>query len=95
MARIHRVSLLAVFLSAVYLLASFQYLPVLFLEESVAKEILPTLPWWALVAFGAYSLSSIGWGLFTFRDCPDAYHELMGEINQAKNELRAQGVSVD
>jgi dolichol-phosphate mannosyltransferase subunit 3 len=35
------------------------------------------LPWWLLVAFGSYSLWSLGMGLFTFRDCPEAYEELM------------------
>ena len=35
------------------------------------------LPWWVLVSFGSYSLASLGWGLWTFRDCPDAYTELM------------------
>jgi len=35
------------------------------------------LPLWALVTFGAYSLGSIGYSLFTFRDCPDAHAELL------------------
>lgn len=35
------------------------------------------LPWWLLVSFGAYSLSSIGWGLLTLRECPEAFNELM------------------
>jgi dolichyl-phosphate mannosyltransferase polypeptide 3 len=95
MARAHRLAVISTFSIAVYFLALFQYIPVLFIDEQVAGEILPTLPWWFLVAFGSYSLFSIGWGLWTFRDCPDAYKELMGEIAQAKNELRVQGVSVD
>lgn len=36
------------------------------------------LPWWGLVTFGAYCLSNIGSAMYTFRDCPEAYHELMG-----------------
>jgi dolichyl-phosphate mannosyltransferase polypeptide 3 len=36
------------------------------------------IPWWLLVTFGSYSLWSLGWGLFTFRDCDEAYEELMG-----------------
>ncbi|KAH6911081.1 dolichol-phosphate mannosyltransferase subunit 3-domain-containing protein [Coprinopsis sp. MPI-PUGE-AT-0042] len=52
-------------------------------------------PWWLLVTFGSYSLWSLGWGLFTFRDCPEAYTELLSEINDAKNALRSQGVTVD
>ena len=73
------------------------------------------IPWWALVTFGSYSLWSMGWGLWSFRDCPDALEELMGvsrrihcvvsditnhdrsrqEIAEAKQDLRAKGVSVD
>ena len=29
-----------------------------------------------LVAFGCYSLWCIGFNLFVFRDCPEAFHEL-------------------
>ena len=53
------------------------------------------LPWWLLVTFGAYSLSSLGLGLVRFHDCPEAYESLLGEIARAKDELRDQGVSVD
>ena len=53
------------------------------------------LPWWLLVSFGAYSLSSLGLGLLRFNDCPDAYESLIKEIHQAKTELRNQGVDVD
>ena len=67
-----------------------------------------------LVSLGSYSLASLGWGLWSFRDCPDAYTELMHvrlpefptfikdltlswfqEIQEAKNDLRAKGVTVD
>jgi len=53
------------------------------------------LPWWLLVSFGAYSLSSLGLGLLRFNDCPEAYESLLREISQAKTELRNQGVDVD
>jgi hypothetical protein len=78
------------------------------------------LPWWVLVSFGSYSLGSLGLGLWSFRDCPEAYAELMHvrlrhfptsipfvaqrvslrcprsqEIQEAKNDLRAKGVTVD
>jgi dolichyl-phosphate mannosyltransferase polypeptide 3 len=36
------------------------------------------IPWWLLVSFGSYSLWSLGWGLYTFKDCPEAYTELLG-----------------
>lgn len=35
------------------------------------------IPWWLLVSFGSYSLWSLGWGLYTFRDCPEAYADLL------------------
>ena len=53
------------------------------------------LPWWFLVSFGAYSLSSLGLGLLRFNDCPEEYESLLKEITMAKNELRDQGVTVD
>ena len=35
------------------------------------------LPWWLLVSFGSYALWSLGHGLYTFRECTDAYTELL------------------
>lgn len=55
----------------------------------------PQIPWWLLVAFGAFSLTSLGLGLLRFHDTPEAYESLLAEIAQAKNELRDQGVEVD
>lgn len=60
-----------------------------------ALTIRKQLPLWALVSFGAYLLASLGWGVFTFNDCPEAHKELMGEIETAKVELRKLGVTVD
>lgn len=56
---------------------------------------LQQLPFWALVSFGAYLLFKLGLGVFTFNDVPEAHKELMLEIEQARNELSAQGVDVD
>ncbi|PFH47586.1 hypothetical protein AMATHDRAFT_67505 [Amanita thiersii Skay4041] len=95
MTRAHRLGALSALFTVLYSLALFQYLSVPLLDESVVQQILPVIPWWLLVSFGSYSLWSLGWGLFTFRDCPEAYTELLGEISQAKNDLRARGVSVD
>lgn len=47
-------------------------------SNNLMDSILKQLPWWLLVSFGSYSLWSLGWGLFTFRDCPEAYAELLG-----------------
>ncbi|KAI8083332.1 dolichol-phosphate mannosyltransferase subunit 3 [Gilbertella persicaria] len=71
------------------------YLGILPLPEVVQDKIVPVLPWWALITFGCYCLGTIGFALFTFRDCPEAYHELMGEIKQAKMDLRAKGLTLN
>jgi dolichyl-phosphate mannosyltransferase polypeptide 3 len=47
------------------------------------------------VSFGAFLLFRLGYGVATFNDVPDAYKELMGQIEQAKKELSAKGVSID
>ncbi|TXT05041.1 hypothetical protein VHUM_03861 [Vanrija humicola] len=79
----------------VYLVLLFGILPVPFLAAETAAEILPVIPWWLLVAFGSFSLSSLGLGLLRFNDTPEAYESLLREVAQAKNELRDQGVEVD
>ena len=35
------------------------------------------IPWWLLVSFGSYCLWSIGIGLVSLRECPEAYNELL------------------
>ncbi|EPQ60273.1 dolichol-phosphate mannosyltransferase subunit 3 [Gloeophyllum trabeum ATCC 11539] len=95
MTRATRFFALSLILVTTYLLAFFSIVPVPFFEESVTEQILPVLPWWLLVSFGSYSLWSLGWGLWTFRDCPDAYEELLKEITMAKDDLRSKGVPVD
>ncbi|KAG1767849.1 dolichol-phosphate mannosyltransferase subunit 3 [Suillus placidus] len=95
MARLHRAAIYSSILISIYLLVLFDVLPIPLIDASVAQEILPVIPWWLLVSFGSYSLWSLGWGVFTFRDCPEAYHELLQEINEAKNDLRSRAVTVD
>ena len=41
------------------------------------NEIIPVLPFWALVSFGAYLLFNLGLGIVTFNDKKEAYEELM------------------
>ncbi|KAG1738013.1 dolichol-phosphate mannosyltransferase subunit 3 [Suillus lakei] len=95
MARLHRVSVYSSILISIYLLVLFEVLPIPLMAAGVTQEILPVIPWWLLVSFGSYSLWSLGWGVFTFRDCPEAYCELLREINEAKNDLRSRTVTVD
>lgn len=53
------------------------------------------LPFWVLVTFGAYLLSSVGWNLLFFNNAPEAQASLVKEIEVAKKELRGMGVDVD
>ncbi|CAE6459540.1 unnamed protein product [Rhizoctonia solani] len=95
MTRATRFAVTSTVISVFYFLFLYEFISIPLLSSETTAAILPTLPWWLLVSFGSYSLGSLGWGLYSFRDCTDAYHELIGEINEAKNELRAQGVTVD
>lgn len=63
--------------------------------DNFKEDVLPVLPFWILVTFGAYSLGNIGYSLFTFRDCKGAYIELMEEIQMAKDDLRKYKILVD
>ena len=62
-----------------------------------APRLTPSLqlPVWAIVSFGAYLLFKLGMGVFTFNDVPEAYNELMSEIDMARADLRKRGVEVD
>ncbi|CAB4391713.1 dolichol-phosphate mannosyltransferase subunit 3 [Rhizophagus irregularis] len=75
-----------------YFIFLFNIIP---LPQIIQEEILPVFPWWVLVSFGAYSLGNIGYHVYRFRDCEDAYHELMAEIQIAKDDLKTKGVTID
>ncbi|KAJ3496520.1 hypothetical protein NLG97_g2601 [Lecanicillium saksenae] len=78
--------------SSLYLALYLQLIP---LPPVVQEQVVPVLPFWALVSFGALLLFRLGLGVFTFNDVPDAHKELMSEIDQAKVDLRKLGVDVD
>ncbi|KAI9933404.1 hypothetical protein ASPWEDRAFT_43211 [Aspergillus wentii DTO 134E9] len=71
------------------------YLGLVPLNETVQKEIIPVLPFYALISFGCYLLGRLGVAIFTFNDVPEAHEELQKEIEQAKAELRRGNVDVD
>lgn len=58
----------------------------------VRSEIVPLLPFWALVSFGAYALGTLGYDVLTFNDKPEKYRELMQQIETAKVDLKAKHV---
>ncbi|KAJ5543074.1 hypothetical protein N7535_005503 [Penicillium sp. DV-2018c] len=65
------------------------------LNEKVQSEIIPVLPFYALIVFGCYLLGRLGIAIFTFNDVPEAHAELQREIELAKVELRKGNVDVD
>ncbi|PVH98697.1 dolichol phosphate mannosyltransferas-like protein subunit 3 [Periconia macrospinosa] len=91
MTRAQQTVSIALLLSSLYLAVFFQ---IVALPEKIQTEIVPVLPFWALVSFGAYLLFKLGWGVFTFNDVPEAHKEILAEIQQARKELRAKGVDV-
>ncbi|KAK0662260.1 putative dolichol-phosphate mannosyltransferase subunit 3 [Lasiodiplodia hormozganensis] len=92
MTRAQQTISLGLLLSSLYLAL---YLGLIPLSPKIQEQVIPVLPFWALVSFGAYLLFKLGLGVFTFNDVPEAHKELMLEIEQARNELSAQGVDVD
>lgn len=61
----------------------------------IHNEILPYLPWWALVTFGAYALGTLGWGVYTFKDKEASYKELLEQIDEAKAFYKTKGIDLD
>ncbi|KAL2807630.1 dolichol-phosphate mannosyltransferase subunit 3 [Aspergillus granulosus] len=71
------------------------YLGLVPINETVQRDIIPVLPFYALISFGCYLLGRLGVAILTFNDVPEAHKELQGEIEQAKAELRKKNVDVD
>lgn len=61
----------------------------------IHDEILPYLPFWGLVTFGAYALGTLGWGVLTFKDKEGSYKELLGQIDEAKTFYKSKGLDLD
>ncbi|CAN9290710.1 unnamed protein product [Alternaria alternata] len=78
-------------LTSIYLSLFLEVVP---LPQKIQEEIVPFLPFWALISFGAYLLFKLGWGVFTFNDVPQAHAELMQQIAEARKDLQAKGVDV-
>ncbi|NXU50163.1 DPM3 mannosyltransferase, partial [Turnix velox] len=65
--------------------------PGLRLPEPYRQVLLP-LPLYLLVAFGCYSLATVGYRLATFNDCREAAAELQEHIRTARDDLRRRGL---
>ncbi|KAJ5895422.1 hypothetical protein N7495_007113 [Penicillium taxi] len=84
--------------SVLLLVSSFYlalYLGLIPLNETFQTEVIPVLPFWAVISFGSYLLGRLGLAIFTFNDVPEAHAELQKEIELAKVELRQGKVEVD
>ncbi|KAI1815960.1 dolichol-phosphate mannosyltransferase subunit 3 [Poronia punctata] len=92
MTRAQQTISIGLLITSLYLALYLQLVP---LPDLVQTEIVPVLPFWALVSFGAYLLFRLGWNVMTFHDVPEAHTELVAEIELAKKELRGLGVEVD
>lgn len=62
----------------------------------VKSDSLVTLIQWApffgLVFFASFALSSLIIGVMNFRDCPDAAAEIEKQVLEAKAELKKRGI---
>lgn len=92
MARAQQDISIGLLITSLYLALYLQLIP---LPSLISNEIIPVLPFWALVSFGAYLLFKLGYGVFTFNDTKEAHAELMKEIDLARADLRTKGVDVD
>lgn len=70
------------------------YTGVIPLPARFQAEILPFLPFWALVSFGSYALGTLGWGVLTFKDKEQSYKELLVQIDEAKAFYEEKGVAL-
>ncbi|KAI9471745.1 hypothetical protein H4R22_000333 [Coemansia sp. RSA 1290] len=91
MTRAQRLSTIFTVAAGVWLLGLVGMLP---LPQTVQTDVWPTLPLLFVVGLGSYAFINIGYNLVFFRECPDAYQELMQEIQEAKDDLRAKNVDV-
>ncbi|KAH7345937.1 dolichol phosphate mannosyltransferase-like protein subunit 3 [Pyrenochaeta sp. MPI-SDFR-AT-0127] len=91
MTRAQQTISIAMLLTSLYLAV---FMEVVSFPEKIQKEIVPVIPFWALISFCAYLLFKLGWGVFTFNDVPEAHKELVAQIQQARLELKAKGVDV-
>ncbi|GAB5586096.1 hypothetical protein Unana1_00996 [Umbelopsis nana] len=92
MSRATEVFTTAAIVIGLYLALALHIIP---LPQKIQDEIIPVLPWWALVSFGSYCLGTLGWNVMTFGECPEAYDELMREIAEAKGDLRSRGMKIN
>lgn len=65
------------------------------LPTKIQVEIIPVLPFWAVVALGAYLLGRLGFGVLRFNDTKEAYTELTEQLATARKDLDKRKVRWD
>lgn len=65
------------------------------LPTKIQVEIIPVLPFWALIALAAYLVGRLGLGVLRFNDTREAYDELQAQLNKARGDLDARKVRWD
>ncbi|KEF53990.1 uncharacterized protein A1O9_09785, partial [Exophiala aquamarina CBS 119918] len=65
------------------------------LPTKIQVEIIPVLPFWALIALGAYLLGRLGLGVLQFNDTKEAYTEITVQLEQARKDLDKRKVRWD
>ncbi|KAF7510531.1 hypothetical protein GJ744_006377 [Endocarpon pusillum] len=58
----------------------------------IQNEIVPYLPFWALITLASYLLGRLGLGVMRFKNCESAYTELTAHIEKAKKNLDSRNV---
>lgn len=49
-------------------------------------------PLWGIVGLGLYALITIGFGMLTFEDFPEAAAELERQVEEARAEMKRRGI---
>lgn len=70
------------------------YVGVIPLPRIVREQIVPVLPWWSLVSFGAYSLATLGYDVLSIKDKRGKFLEIQQDIKNAREALKAEGIIV-
>ena len=73
-------------------------------QEKILQTLSPSIPAYLtefcirfaplllLIGLAIYALSSIGYSMLTFEDCPEAAKEIETQVKEAKIELKKKGV---
>jgi len=61
-------------------------------DEAYYTYFVLPLPVWGVIVLGAISAAIVLYRTFTFNDCPEAAKELLGQIEEARKDLRQIGM---